>query len=236
MRSVLVCACIVLAGCFDFVEPDLPESGAPVVLQAATHLTETGRLHFTATLAPALSLEGFLRRVPNDTIVVHGIRLSPDSLARNGSRYYDETRVLPELLGRPLLLAAPRVPEVVAQAPAVRWESVRALADTIVVAANQDLVLRVQLVGTPSDPQPQQRQWAVDLVAEDFVFRIGADGAPPDSIRIPSYWIPTDRDGQIDAYLTYFLSGIYRPPPGDFVTILTADTRIRWTVHVAAPR
>jgi hypothetical protein len=224
--------CALLTGCYDFIEPDLPEAGAPVVLLAAAHLLETGRLHFTATLAPAITVDGFLRRVPNDTIVVHGIRLVPDSLARNGSRYYDDVQVLPDALGQPLTIAAPRIPEVTAQAPSIRWESVRHTgADTLFLAPNEDLLLRVQVVGVPSEPQPLHRQWAVNLFGDEASFSFAAHGPPPDTIRIPSYWIPPARNGQVEVYLTYFLSGTYRPAPGDYLTILTADTRIRWIVR-----
>jgi hypothetical protein len=114
----------------------------------------------------------------------------------------------------------------------IQWQGVRRLdPDTIVATVGTDIVLHVQLTATTL-PTPDTRSWNVDLVSADGNFRFGANGVPPASIRIPSFWIPNASNGRIAVFLTFFQSGAYRPPPGDYSVSATADVRIRWNVRL----
>ena len=229
---VALALCTALVGCFEFEEPDLPEAGAPAILQAAIHVDDAAQLHFTATLAPALTLEGLQREIPNDTIVVNGLRTVPIEYKRNGTREYDFRSAQPDANTRPLSIVPPRIEAVQAPPPVVQWPTIQRLdGDSILLPAGRELLLRLRRVGTEV-PAPQTRSWALDLVSAESNFRIGGGGAPPDSIRIPPQFIPAAQNGRISAVLTYFQSGVYRPAPGDYLMNLTADVRVRWLIRL----
>lgn len=221
------------AACFDFEEPDLPEAGAPAVLQAAIHVSDSARLHFTATLVPALTIDGLQRAIADDTIRVNGLRASPTEYKRNGTREYDFRSAQPDAFSRPISIVAPRIDDVLAAAPAVQWPTLQRLdADTVVLPPGRDLLLRVRRVGAEA-PAAQTRSWALDLVSAEANFRLGGGGAPPDTIRVPPQFIPAAANGRLGAVLTYFQSGVYRPAPGDYILNLTADVRVRWIIRLS---
>ena len=230
---------LTLGGCFDFVEPDLPEAGAPAVLQTTISTDETGRFQAGALLVPSLTVEGLNRRIPDDTLRVSGFKLVPSAVRKNDTREYALATTLPDPATRlrPIRVQAPLVTGVVAQPPSVDWFALeRADPDTVIARANQDLELHLIVEPGQSQPQPNQRLWNLDLVGEDsLIFRIGAQGLPPATLRIPSYWIPASRNGHLAAYLTYHLTGTYRPTPGDYIHVMNATQRIRWNVRLANP-
>ena len=229
---LLVLSLIVSTGCFDFVEPDLPEAGAPAILQAAIHVDSDGTVQFDGLLAPALTVDGFERVIQNDTIRVFGIGVGSDSVLPNSSRIYHFNERVPAVGAQPISLEAPDIEDVLANPPVIRWQNIRRIdADTIMWQAPADLVLRIAKTES-SEPAPQGRQWIVDLISEEGNFRIGSNGIPPDSIRIPAYYVPASALGRVSAVLTYFQNGTYRVAPGDYVLALTTDTRARWTILV----
>ena len=220
------------AACFDFEEPDLPEAGAPAILQAAIHVSDAGLLHFTATLAPALTLEGLEREIVNDTIVVNGLRFGPRAVRRNGTREYDAETAQAAPAGTPLSLISPRIADVQASPPAVQWPTVQRLdPDSLVYTRGTELMLRARLVGAES-PAPQLRSWTVELASTEARFTLGGSGRPPETIRVPPQFVPEAQNGRVTAILTYFQSGVYRPAPGDYLLTLNSDVRVRWLLRL----
>ncbi|MEX2281968.1 MAG: hypothetical protein WEE89_05755 [Gemmatimonadota bacterium] len=236
-RASVFLGAALLAGCveFDFLTPDLPESGAPAVFQANIYVDETGTFRLDGSLAPGLTLDGFRRTVRNDTIRVSTLLVPPNSVAGNGTRRYAFPAQLadPVAFSRPLTIAVPGVSDVGAVPPVFQWYGLsRVDGDSVIVARGSELVLRVSHQSGLSQPAPQIRQWFLELATNESSFRISGPGDPPDSLRIPPYWLPPASDGRVTAFLTYYVSGVYRPAPGDYLLILGASIRLRWNIRL----
>ena len=233
-----VCAALltaVLAGCIDFEEPDFSEAGQPAVFQAIVQLDETGRLNVSGVLIPGITSENVRRTVPNDTVRIYGVVIPPERTAPSGARTYElETQLAgPEPGARPLTIIPPPVTGARALPTTIQWQGLRRLdPDTLFSPAGSDILLHIELNPTTSNPAPNVASWNVDLVSADSNFRFGANGVPPASIRIPSFWIPNASNGRLAIFLSFFQSGTYRPAPGDYSVSATGNVRIRWNVRL----
>src|SRR5690606_3498397 len=129
------------AGCIDFVEPDLPERGAPAVVQVTIRLSEDS-LSVEGVLAPGLDDGGFRRGVLRETLLVGDTAIEPTELERNGTRRYTaHWQPGDGAPAGPVRLEAPLVNQVVAPPPSLEWSGIRALdADTVVIGPGGDLV------------------------------------------------------------------------------------------------
>ena len=226
---------LVLAGCIDFAEPDLSEAGQPATFQAIVSLDETGRLDVTGVLIPGIAANNIRRTVPNDTIRVYDLPIGPFETTPQGSRSYEAQRQLdgPNPGARPLTIAPPPVTGAVAPPTFIQWQGlVRLDPDTIIAPAGADVVLHIAVAPSTTNPAPTARSWNVDLVSADGNFRFGANGVPPASIRIPSFWIPNASNGRLAVFLSFFQSGTYRPSPGDYTVSATGNVRLRWNVRL----
>lgn len=235
MRWARALAPLFLVGCFDFEEPDLPQAGDPATLQAFVHLDDTGRLDFSGVLVPGLTTAGQPREVPNDTVRLYGLAVAPSEVKPDRTRIYAFTAQLAgaDPTAQPLTLIAPRVTGVQADPPVLQWPGVRRLdPDSMVVPAGAEVTLRVALTPVTASPEPTSRQWNVDLSSTEGNFRLGANAVPPTEIRIPPQWIPAAANGRVTAFLTYFQTGAFRPPPGDYVLTVSADIRVRWQLRI----
>ena len=231
--SVLLLAATACAGCFDFVAPDFPEAGAPAVLQAAIFVDDAGRVSIDALLAPGLGIGGVQRQVRRDTLDVMGLRLAPQEVRKNGTRAYHFNAVVPaDTTPVELQLVAPRVEDIVGPPPAVDWFGIRKTdPDTITWTRGTDLVLHVRTDAGPSVPPPAIRQWFLALAGSDRVFRVSSDGFPPETLRIPSEWVPAPRNGLIDITLIYYQAGQQRPPSGDYIGNISFNLQLRWILQ-----
>ncbi|MGH7505043.1 MAG: hypothetical protein ACRELX_05315 [Longimicrobiales bacterium] len=232
-RALIAAALTAAGGCIDFVEPDLPQRGAPAVVQAFLRAAGDGTLVVEATLAPGLDEDGFRRSVLRETLLVADSAIAPSEVARNGTRSYaakwTANDVVPEGVVR---FEAPLIADV-ASPPSLSWPGIRRLdGDTVVLKPGEALGLRIATGGI-EDPVPELRQWMLQLSGEDGAFRIGADGFPPDTIVVPARWLPAPDSGRITARLSYTRSGTVRPVPGDYVGLLLLDLRLNWTIRIA---
>jgi hypothetical protein len=226
---------VALTGCFDFVEPDLSEAGAPAVLQMNLNLDETGLLRSDAILVPSLTVDGLRRTVPDDTLRVSGLALTPHDVRPNGTRRYSVNMTVqdPAAFVRPLRIESPLVTGVTAPPPVVAWFGLeRADPDTVLVRAGDELLLHLIVEPGRAQPAPDQRLWTLELVGDTANFRIGAQGLPPATLRIPAHWVPVGGSGRVLGSLTYYLTGTYRPAPGDYIHMLAATLRIRWHIRL----
>jgi hypothetical protein len=229
-----VAALVQLVACdIDFVEPDLPERGAPAVFEATLRTINGTSMELEARLAPGLDESGLRRSLLRESVRLNGSDVLPDSVLRNGTRVYRATLLLPAST-RPITLEAPRVEDVTATIPVVRWfEVMRQGRDTVDVAPGNDLVLTVDTTGIALVPPPAIRQWVVLLRGDgDEFLTIGANGTPPDSIVVPARFIPLSASGSLTARLVHQQTMTLRPAPGDEIAQVTLDATIAWTVRV----
>lgn len=227
---------LVLAGCIDFVEPDLPELGAPAVLEAAIQLSDSGTVEIDARLAPGLDEMGYRREVADDAIRLLARTLAPDSIQRNGTRRYTaEWEADPSVVAQPTDFRGPAMRGVEAPVPEVLWTGIRRMGPgELDIEPDSDVALLVEAGAGDASPVPDIRQWFLSMNGDSTNFGLSADGAPPDTIRIPARWIP---DGDtVEVRLILSQSAILQPPPGDYVGLVTLRTRLYWTLRRIPPR
>ena len=222
--------------CVDFVEPDLAERGAPAVLQLEVRIAGDSA-NVQGRLSPGIDEDGVLREPGAAPLRVAGRAVTPAAVAETGTRTYDAVfRLDAGATDGGVRIEAPVVLDVDAPAPVVHWPTVRrAGPDTVRTDAMGRVVLRPIVIG-PAEPEPELRQWSLRLEGDDAAVTITATGLPPDSIVVPPEWLPADGDGEIAARLTLFLSARVEPAPGDYLALITLDTRAGWTILPAAMR
>lgn len=224
---------LALAGCIDFVAPDLPELGAPAVLQARLRLEDGRTLNLDALLAPGLDERGLRRTLRLPLIRLQDVNLSPDSVLANGTHVYS-ARLEPQPAGNDaIILDGPDVDGVTAPPPRIEWRVVRSAGpDTVSVDTAGALILTLILPAAASAPEPDLRQWVVALTNEaGEAYTISANGAAPGRIVIPPQFVPSFAEGTVDVRFTELQSIQLRPAPGDYVGLITLDNTIRWTVR-----
>ena len=226
---------LTLLGCVDFEDPDLPEAGDPALTQVILHLDDLGGLAVNALVIPGITSNNIRRTVPNDTLRLLGLPTTPIEVQANGTRTYLLQSQIggPDPGGRAITIVPPVIVPTLAPPTSIQWQGMRRLdPDTVPVINGTDVILHVELTPTTVNPAPAARSWNVDLVSAEGSFRFGANGVPPTSIRIPSFWLPATSNGRVTASLTYFQSGVYRPAPGDYTVSAGVDVRIRWTLRI----
>jgi hypothetical protein len=232
LKRAVPVAALAVSGCVDFVAPDLPELGAPAVIEATIRLTDQGVAELDARLVPGLDIAGYRRPIPHDTIDVLGLRIAPDSTYRNGTRRYVERwAVDPAAVGLPARFLAPDVDGILATRPSIEWAGIRRIgADTIEPGPEGDVMLYVAMGEGGALPAPAIRQWFLRLEGDTSAFGISADGPPPDTIFVPARWIPEGET--ISIRLIFSQSAVLQPPPGDYLGLVTLDSRLFWTLRV----
>lgn len=221
--------------CIDFVEPDLPELGAPAVIEATIQLSDRGSAGISARLAPGLDETGRRRQVADESIEVLGRTLGPDSVLRNGTRSYAVTWVAdPSVVAQPASFRAPVMRGVEAPPPGIEWTGIRRLdEDSLNLERGRDLELLIGRGPGVASPAPDIRQWFLSMKGDSSTFGISADGPPPDTILVPARWIP--EGDRIEIRLIFSQSAFLQPPPGDYLGLVTLDTRLYWTLRLTAP-
>lgn len=223
------------SGCIDFVEPDIPELGAPATVQATLRLTDLGTAEVDVYLAPGLDSAGSQRSLTGTPLEALGRAHQADSIRRNGTRRYTKSWLTArDIVSEPILFRAPGIDRVAAAPPALEWVGVRRLGpDTLRLRPGEDLYLPIALGRGAGTPQPAIRQWFLRLSSASGAagaFGLSADGTPPDTIYVPARWIP--RTNELDVRLIFNQSSILRTPPGDYIGVVNVDVRLFWTVHI----
>ena len=207
MRSIpVVLLCVLLAGCWDFVEPDLAtENGAASLLVNAS-IDENGNLQVDATLAPGLDEDGFRREVAIDSLRVLDFAVPSDSVLPNGNHVYSVRRALGRaILTQPMRIQGPFL-EDLPLAPTAQWYSARKTdPDTLRIPRGSELVLHIAGDTTLTTPQAFV-QWSLELTSRDRRFQISANGHPPAELRVPPSWIPQVADSVVHVSFSTFQS------------------------------
>jgi hypothetical protein len=225
------------AGCIDVAEPEIPDPRSPAILQANMRIFDTGVLQVDGSLSPGREETGFLRVVQVPFIQVGEFLAEPQTLSRQGVRTYNQNFTVPrgETAG-PFELVPPDV-RGTPTLPTVRWYGLQRVgSDTIVVAPGSDVVLRVDTVAAPSQPEHRFRQWFIEVRTGATVFRLSGDQPPPPVLRIPAEWVPGADGGTSEISLIYIQSTQLRTPDNSYIASITLDTRLHWVVLFRTPR
>lgn len=219
------------SGCIDFIEPELPDRGAPAVLQMTLRLLETGTAELEGRLVPGLDAAGVPRRVSDPKIRVLGRHIDPDSTTSAGTRFY-QAQWTQAAGANPLEAAGPEVARLAA-APGFRWYGIQKPGPgTVNVQQGADLPLVVAVDSRPAEPEPGIRQWFLTLSDTAHVFRLSADGPPPSEIVVPARWVPA---GDSVAVLLIYQQSSKIEASAEYIGLMTLDIRLAWTVRKTEP-
>lgn len=227
-RLLMVLTCAVLAGCWDFIEPEFAAENAAAIIQINASIDEHGNLNLSGLLVPGLDEHGFVREVTRDTLYVFGMAVPSDTVLPSGSRVYRLNASLgPGILLQPFTIDPPRLAGIPIE-PTVRWYSPRPLdPDTLRIARGSELLLRIALDPNTPLPVPAQ-QWFLELSGRETRYQISANGAPPPLLRIPPEFIPEPADSVVRVALTTFQSA--QPFTGLYRGAFSYSVRMDWTV------
>ena len=221
-------AALLATGCLDFIEPELPDRGAPAVLQLTVRLLEPDEVEVDARMVPGLDEAGARRRLRDDRMRVMERVLDPDSTSKTGTRVYRTTWTGIGNAG-PIEARAPAV-EGLTDAPGFRWYAIRRGGPAeLRLDAGADLELPVTVVAGAPEPVPEIQQWFLTLSDSTGIFRLAADGPPPGTITVPPYWVP--RGDSIAVTLIYQQLSKVETSSGAYVGLFTLDTRVSWVVR-----
>ncbi len=229
-HGLLTLALLACAGCLDFVDPVLASRGAAAVAAATIVVNDAGDVALMLRVLPGLDSAGVPRDVTDGTTRLLGRAIGPDSITLREWIYDTTWQADPAQLAGPITFQAPAVRGVAAP-PAFTWYGVRRLdPDTITLVAGRDMVLTLNARGGSPAPAPAQRQWFMTLASTGGVFRLGADGIPPDTVIVPARWIPAG--DIVRVLLIWVQTADIRPPPGDYIGLVTLNAQTTWVVRI----
>jgi hypothetical protein len=227
----LTLASLCLAGCLDFVEPDLPDRGAPAVLQLTIRLLETDTTSVEARLVPGLDEAGVPRRVTDSQLRVLGRGIEPAGTSSAGTRSYLEAWPGSVAAAAGAIEASGPGMEGLAS-PMIRWYAMRRPGPASVsFDPGADLRLTVDVIDGVAEPEPEIRWWFLTLSDSAGAFRLGGDGVPPDTILVPARWVPS---GDSVAALLIYEQSARIDAAGDYVGLVSLDARVSWVIRRAA--
>lgn len=228
-RGGILLAVALLSACLEFQNPNLPLPGG-AFLQVNVHFLGNGSFAMEASLRPGLAPSLEFRTVPNDTLLVNGQPLPPNTVHHDQGRDYATTRPLPAEIG-PVTVQAPLVSGIPDRPGTLQWFGVRRLdRDTVVLPAGADLHLHVDASAPPGNPSPTGRQWFLQLFFNGHMFQLGADGSPPPDLHVPIEFLPADSVGRFQASLLVLYSGQAAAVSGEYILNAQFDQHVFWTV------
>jgi hypothetical protein len=220
-----------LAGCLDFVEPELPERGAPAVARLVVVVSDSGRLTMSGEAEPGFDEDGFRRRFADPTVRVGSMTFEPEGESAAGALIFGSAvAIAGSAVSDTLALLPPAVREI-AERPTVRWAGAgRAGPDTLRLNETGGLRLALRTSSEPAgSPPPETRQWFLTLTGDEGAFRLSADGPPPDTIDVPAHFVPAFAD-TLQVRLVYQQSGTVRDV-ARYLGLFTLDVRLHWIVR-----
>jgi hypothetical protein len=228
--ATLALVAATLAACFDFVEPDIPQAGAPATLQVSVSILDDGRVTVSAQLATGYDSLGVPRAILDPTLRVMGRELQPAEAAPGEARSYAGSWVVDraEALG-PIVIEPPRV-EGAPAPPSPVWHGFRRAGPGVLpLRPGEDLALDLEVDHRGTAPI---RQWFLQMTGAGGGIRLSADGPPPDRLVVPAIWLPTPLpDGSFRVTLTYAQSEGRMGPAGNYALSGSLSIRADWVVR-----
>jgi len=229
LRALSAALGLSAAACLDFVEPDLPERGAPAVAQINVVVTDSGKLSVQAEVAPGIDASGFRRTLVDEDVRAAGHSIAPhDTTDAGGRRYAATLSVGRELVASAIEIMAPSITHT-SVIPSVRWAGLERLdPDTIALEPDGSLRLHVAERADPTVGAPATRQWFLTLFGDDNNVRIGSNGVPPDTLVVPAHWIPNAEETVVVRLIYQQSAQVNADTP--YIGLITLDLRLHWTV------
>ena len=229
----LFAACVASSACIDLAEPNIPSLGSSAVFSVTVRQIPRQPIDISGTLTSGRDSIGVPRRVVTPLFVLGRTVEIGDPNAQRiyviGSRMpADSADFVGPFDIQPPVIENTAFPQV------YRLYGLRRLdPDTVRMDALGDVALHVQTrFGSGGDVAPQNitRQWFLELRGQSSVINVSGSGAPPDTLRIPSQFLPAGTGGRVDATLIYFQSATVVAQPVPYITSVTLDVRTEWII------
>lgn len=236
---VLAVGAAVVACDVDFTEPapaptpPLPgseTSRARLVAHIDLVTHEALRFRFDAGLVPGMEPDGAFREVPDDTLWLGGMPLTPEAVGPTGQRGY---RWLPAagMLPDPLRLEPPPVPGTVGPPPVPFRTYTRQGADTLILTVGDTLRLDIATLGSESDLL-QNTLWTLRLSGPDGTLTSRGEDAPlPPTLHVPAAWLEWSFGTDMRATLSVQEVSTFDPSDSDYELHLTVTSVVEWVVR-----
>ena len=240
--GMLALASVPAAGCIDFLDPNLPPPG-PAVAQVALFLedhTGSTSVDVRVSVIPGMGQSGDFRKIPNDTLIVNGLKVRATTVHNNGTRDYQATIDLPgpsqPAAAGPVVLQFPTIAGIDESPPELRWYALRRLdlLASVALTPAGDLFLHVDTTKPPEAPVPANPQWVLQLSTPAHAFQLGADGSPPTTLHVPAEFVPADTSSFLTASLL-IAHGAQLTSGAEYILNASLSQRLNWTVLRKAP-
>lgn len=246
---------LALAGCVDFIAPvgragDLPTRlvvtvnvGRDPALSCPGCITadfqripgppvtgpDSAVVWVDGSLDPGTDPAGDTRTVLDPTLRLLGATLQPTDSSALGVRTYRYWWVVPGDTLPLLVPVAPRLDGIAAPDPLAHWSVPwTQSADTLRIAAGQDLPLPITVRPAADQPAPDLRNWSV-VVQGRSAFRIGADGPPPDTLLIPARFLPAPADSTLVARMS-IVQALTPQPQQNYQVVFVLYVDLAWII------
>lgn len=232
LRPLSVClAAGALAGCLDFVEPELPQRGAPAVARLVVVVSDSGRLTVSGETVPGFDEDGFRRRFADPTVRVGSLTFQPEGESAAGALMFGSAVAIAGSAVTDTFALLPPVVQGIGERPMVRWAGAGRMGpDTLRLSEAGGVRLALRVAPEPAgSPPPETRQWFLTLTGDEGAFRLSADGPPPDTIDVPAHFVPSFAD-TLQVRLVYQQSGTVRSVVR-YLGLFTLDVRLHWIVR-----
>lgn len=184
MARALILAAVLLAGCVDFIEPEMrepPEKGGFRI----SALVFRDSLRLDATLTPGRDGDA-VRAVIDSTLWIgdaavepHATQPDPFSVAYHATMQFEDTIVA---------ITLPAVAGVAGLGPYVLPVVQRTGPESLQVAPGESIVLHLQVPETAAGPAT--RSWDLLAGGGPRTFHASGLGAPPATLEIPAAFVP----------------------------------------------
>lgn len=235
LLGVLVVIASVAACDIDFTEPDLRRKA---LLHLEPTLTDDGgeALDVDAVLYPGMDRYGSSRTVV-DSLRILGSVLAPERLdPRQGLYHYSqEWSTVPDSVGSPVHVQAPRIEGIDGAPPHVTFSLVRRSGpDTVVVSPRDTIYLHI-VVDDTAFRSSVHGAWELtigDPETGEALVRLRASTTPPDLIAVPAGWLPDTTQVDFPAELNVSYYWTAWDEAREYAIEADARSTLRWTLRI----
>lgn len=227
-------------GCgIGFTEPPAAEKDARLFINVTLDdSVPSAEARVMAFLEPGVGPDAVRRAVPDPTLRVLGLELTPEIL-REGEVYGYSARWTfdgDQFAGALVEPEAPAI-ENLAPPPVVRgvapWRSGSRIVE---LARGSDLRFDTARPAVPPDPAAFDERWSLFLRRDGRpVAQLSADGPVPSPLVIPGAWLSGVTPGELETELRVLQSVRGTSSDGGYAVLVSLSVVLRWTVVLFEP-